>query len=1059
MKMNSKREGRRFQSLIISIFFGLLIGVAASPSAAQTTSTIEGVVRDQRGQALAGAKVSVSEDSLAVSRAVTTDHAGFYRVVALPARTYTVTASHRGFAQRGFRIELPLNRVLVFDLALEVGTVKGEVTVRSGVASLDAADSSTSSVVTPREIAEMPLNGRNYLDLMQLVAGVAVNRQADQGTDTAVAVMGERGGNTNFLLDGLSNQDLVNGGAAAQVTQEAVEEFQVITTGYKAEFGRASGGIVNVITKTGTNQLHGAASLFHRHDAFDSSNLPGEDAPFLRRWDYTLALGGPVVKDRIFFFGSGERITERRQLNFTFPPNIPPTLAARENVFNTPTRSPESRLLFRLDEQVGRHRLTQQMNLSDQERTNFLPLTQATNLPSTRQDSDARRLNVGFSDTAFVGDQSKPFVLTLRAQFRRETSALRPSHPEAGPATNFQMFSSLTTQGFFGDLGQINFGSSLTPSNLKQRYASAEASLARYVERHALKFGWNFTRTLVDGVEGKLLFNQIFATIADFEAFEPPFSGLFSLRTRGGLTPEDNLIRLRNNYHGLFVQDDWRLKGRLTLNLGLRWDYDSAFDIKRNFSPRAGLAWAVTPRTILRGSWGVFYDHFRLGIVRDIPAFGGANISNIQPASYPRLFYGVPTAFPIILGLCLSPALTDAQISAAGARCPFGPLPLVGVDRLNRAVAPGRAPIPAGAVVTISNIEALTGLSPQQFADQASAAVGRAPGYFFWGPFGALTQTGSPLTAFPVTLDPGFRTPHTRAYGLGVQREIARDTVAGAEYVHKQMRNIVGVRLTNISFIARLPGFERRFEQPSLLQEIRGYGPWFSGTFDALSLSFTTRFSRRFSFASSYTYTHAVDNLRCSDLTTGLSVCVPSDSFIGVPPVVVEQRSGQSNAQGSFTAANGNPVPQAGRFYNGPDFDRGPSDLALKHTFVAYGSVELPLQFELSGIFRAQSGFRFSRQAAIPVDVDGDQNFNPIDHAAGRNAFTAPAFVNLDLRLSKRWRVGERLKVTTLIEFFNVLNKRNAAAVETGEGRPTPFGQPLQTLPGREGQIGLRIEF
>ena len=175
--------------------------------------------------------------------------------------------------------------------------------------------------------------------------------------------------------------------------------------------------------------------------------------------------------------------------------------------------------------------------------------------------------------------------------------------------------------------------------------------------------------------------------------------------------------------------------------------------------------------------------------------------------------------------------------------------------------------------------------------------------------------------------------------------------------------------------------------------------------------------------------------------------------------MVTDPVTGQTNVQGPFMASNGNPVPPAGIFYNGPDFDRGPSDLALDHTLSIYGLVELPWQLQVSGILRAQSGFHFSRQAPVPLDVDGDQNFNTIDHAAGRNVFTAPTFVSLDVRLSKPWRVNERLKVTTLVEFFNALNNPNPAAVEAGEGRPTRFGKPLQVLPGREGQVGLRIEF
>jgi hypothetical protein len=308
-------------------------------------------------------------------------------------------------------------------------------------------------------------------------------------------------------------------------------------------------------------------------------------------------------------------------------------------------------------------------------------------------------------------------------------------------------------------------------------------------------------------------------------------------------------------------------------------------------------------------------------------------------------------------------------------------------------------------------------------------------------------------------LDPSFRTPYTLGFNIGLEREIYAGAWLKGEYFHRDIRDIAGVRLTNIAFDARLPGNDRHFEEPSPLQEIRGFGPWYKGTYDAVSLTFNMRRRQRLNLAGSYTFTRAVDNLRCPDLVTGLSLCVPSDSFVGSPPVVTDPATGQTNAQGPFTASNGNPVPQAGIFYDGPALDRGHSDLAPDHAFTIYGIAELPWKFSVSGIFRAQSGFRFSRQAEVPVDVDGDLNFNPIDRTVGRNTFTAPPYVNLDIRLTRRWQIRDRLRLTGLVEIFNLFNSRNPAAVETARGRPIAFGKPLQVLPGREGQVGLRIEF
>ncbi len=151
--------------------------------------------------------------------------------------------------------------------------------------------------------------------------------------------------------------------------------------------------------------------------------------------------------------------------------------------------------------------------------------------------------------------------------------------------------------------------------------------------------------------------------------------------------------------------------------------------------------------------------------------------------------------------------------------------------------------------------------------------------------------------------------------------------------------------------------------------------------------------------------------------------------------------------------------PRRAIFYNGANLDSGPSDFALRHTFEIHGIVQLPWKFQLSSLFRAQSGFRYTRSAAQPIDEDGNGTFGIRDLKTGRNAFTAPAFVNMDLRVAKTFVVRERFRVQAMFEFFNLFNNANPAAIQIQESQPDTLGTVSQRLPGREGQVGLRIEF
>jgi len=1104
-----------------------LLFLMAQSSLAQTTSTIEGTVKDKSGAVLSGAHLRVSSAELAIDRSVTSEPDGTYRVTALPPGIYEIRAERDGFQSEVFKgLELTLNRTLTFDITLQVGSVAQTVEVSSAIPLLDATISSSGTTIEPRQIEDMPINGRNYLDLLQLVPGVALNRQSDPAGDDATPILGERGGNALYLIDGLPNRDNLNGGPSAQFNQDSIMEFQVVTGGYKAEFGHASGGVINVVTRSGTNDWHGGVSTFYRSSAFDSNDIPGATggAPFLNRWDPTVYAGGPVLKDKVFFFGSAERIWESRDLNFVFPPNLPQSLIDFETPFNKHSLTHDTRARARLDENFSQHRLTEQVNYTNTHVTDYLPLLAAINLPDTRENLDSRTLMLGLNDVWTIGGSASSWIANSYFQYRADPFRTSPSHPSAGiPNTLFNLFDTYTSGDLFGNLGQVSFGPGYNSFTFYQKYLSAGSNLSKQIRSHNLKFGWDYQNTKVDGGEPNNFFTQLFATVNDFTTYGSIDSGLNLITLQGGPTPQDNLVRLRNNYNGLFVQDDWRLAKKFTLNLGLRWDYDTRFPNKTDFSPRAGVAWNIASKTVINASFGIFYDQFRAGVARDIPGFGGANIQRERLLSFPRLFYGNPTTLTSYfqtLGrptVCVSNAMTEAQVQAANATCPNGlGTTLYGIDYLNNVVASGHAPVPANTVVNMSNVQQLTGYTPAQYLAAVDAATANFAGtdttdfptvpanYWGWDPFGNLTTiVGINGTAglVPISVDPNFKVPYTRNLHAGLQQGVGSDMVFTFDYYHKDIVDVLTVRATNLAFEARISGHANELVPGTGPKKIESFGPWGAGTYDGFTVGFEKRMSHRFTLQANYTFTHAIDDVLNSTLASEiqngegvnfLALAGLSDSYVGIVPTVTDTVTGQTNATAGFIdSANFNPVPKAGTYYNGAIMDQGPSDLALAHTFLAHGIVQLPWKVELSSIFHAQSGSHYGiSPAAGGPDFDGDGLFNGEGlnflgqgQIYARNRYTAPSFVNADLRVAKRFNLGERVKGQVLFEFFNLLNRDNPAAVNgleptcpdnsnannpfatptcnifQSQGGQHGVGQVLQWLPGREGQFGLRLEF
>jgi hypothetical protein len=1072
--MNSLPAGRPCSAGMMRgmclVFAMAMLLTLCSPGYGQVASSIDGYVVDPAGRAVPGATVVIASSSLGVNRQAQTDGKGEFLVQGLYPGFYTIEVSSPGFATEKIKsAELQVNQPLTPTIKLAVASVSAETTITADTPLLETTTSSTGTTVTPRQIEDMPINGRDYLDLMQLVPGVTIERQANAGSDAATPILGERGGNADFLIDGLPNNDYLNGGAAAQFNQDAILEFQVITSSYKAEFGHSSGGVINVVSRSGTNQWHGLVSFFHRNYELDSADTTG-GVPFLLRWDPSAQIGGPIFKNKVFIFASAERIMESRQLNFIFPAGIPPPLVANETAYDKHSMTNDTRFRVRLDEQLGRHRLSEQVNYTNNHISDYLPLSATESLPSTRGNIGQRYLMIGGSDAWLFGSQNNPFLLTSYGQYRGEPSSLNPSHPQAGIANTLDnLFSGLNTGDLFGDQGQVSYGAGYTPLEINQQYGSFGSNVTKHLGHHDPKLGWDFQYTHVNGIESNSLFNQLFSTESDLAQFGSVDSGVYYLTEQGGTAAQDAL-RLRNAYNGLFAQDDWKVRSNITLNLGLRWDYDSQFPNTGNVSPRLGVAWSVRPKTVVHASYGIFYDHFRLGIARDIPQFGGATVISQKYMSFPRLFYGNPsdiTSYFNSIGRnvpCVANSMTDAQVAAAGLDCTSqgGTGPLYGIDHLN--IATG---VPDNTVVNETNAATVSGLAPDAFLAAAAAAVNQSNGYFTWDPFGNLSiHNAFAQYTVPVTVDPGFKTPYTTAIHFGIQQELTSTLSLNANYYHRNIDHILGVRVTNLTFESREVGNPTTYTNGT--ERVLGYGPWLGGFYDGLTLELSQRLTHHFQGSIAYTFAKEWDNALNSSLNSEAQanggatyIGVPTDSYVGPVPNYTDPVSGLNNAQHGFIASNGNWIPKVQAHYNGPDLDYGPSDLSIPQTLLAHGIWDLPWGFQVSGIFRAQSGFAYTLDSNNPPDVDGDGLYGGRDLNYIRNSNRAPIYVNLDTRLSKAFQFSDARSLHLYFETFNLFNNANLAGITQYETLPDNSQPPTSTqvLPGREGQVGLRFDF
>jgi hypothetical protein len=685
-----KKTSLHFLALNVAV---LIMVMSARLPAQVTGGTMSGRVTDVSGAVISNAQITIKNLSTGITRNVTADAAGFYTAPNLLSGTYEVRTSAPGFATEvRTGITLTVGAQQVLNLTLQVGSVTQSVEVTGEAPSIQLATSSISAVVNSTTVLELPLNGRSWTDLASLQPGVAavqtqdpnVVARSNRGFGSQVAISGSRPQQINYRLDGVSLNDYANGGPGnvlgGALGVDAIQEFSILTSNYSAEYGRTSGGVVNAITRSGTNQFHGSAYEFLRNSALDARNFfdQGQIPPFKRN-EFGAAAGGPIRKDKLFIFGNYEGSRQSKGISSV---SIVPSLNARKGILaggtvlpagfvcpagssildpnaticvdnsaqkflpfyplpNGPIRGNGDTAVFTFaGQQIFKENFfTTRVDLKFSDKDSLFGTYLYDNNPLTFPDS----FNVVLNDNhtarqTAVLEESHIFSFTLVNSFRIGYSRVSADSNASATAINpLAADTSLATdpgrtasQVHVGGISLLGGGIASLAGN-RWKWNSYQVYDDAFLTRgtHALKFGFALERMQTaetaiaapGGVWG-------FGSLASFLTNRP---SKFSTGIASTQTPRN----LRQTLVGGYVQDDWRLRQNLTLNLGLRYEMVTvpteaqnkiallrnitdptphmgspaySNSTLRDFSPRVGFAWDPFQKgkTAVRGGVGIF---------------------------------------------------------------------------------------------------------------------------------------------------------------------------------------------------------------------------------------------------------------------------------------------------------------------------------------------------------------------------------------------------------------------------------------------------------------------
>jgi hypothetical protein len=643
--------------------------LAAGPDAFAQQSidaaSVSGRVLDPSGAVVPGAQVQARHVETNAVATTVTDVSGRFRISALRIGQYELTIRQLGFADAVRQLTLTAGAAFEIPVTLSVAAIGAEVTIAADSAVLDAARSQIAATVSDIEVRDLPLNGRNFLELALVVPGVSpTNLNSTQLFPETSAVLGaslsvssQRNLSNNFIVDGLSANDDAAALSGVTYAVDAIEQFQVVTSGGQAELGRALGGYLNVVTKSGTNVLRGTGYVYARDDRLNARNaLSGTRLP-MHQWQYGASVGGPIAAERTFYFTNAEQ----RRLDQTGLSTVSPANAAaiNERLAATGYQGPPvatgiypnpidtTNLIAKIEHQARtRGRFGFRFSLYDVAATNARGAG-GLNAPTASANLDNLDQTIALSHSVTLSART---FLESRAQIAGGRLDAPPSDP-VGPAVAIA--------------GVASFGtSSGAPTHRHNTMSQVVSNLSHQAGAHAVRVG-------VD-----VLFNQDRIRYPRAARGSYSFSSLATFLTgvynNAGFTQTFGVseVSQQNPNVGVYLQDEWKISQAVTVNAGLRYDLQMLDTISTdtdNVSPRAGVAWSPfeARRTIVRASAGLFYDRVPLRAVANALLSAGnstdltrlrqigVSLSPAQAAApaFPRILDGVAASVTL-------PALT-----------------------------------------------------------------------------------------------------------------------------------------------------------------------------------------------------------------------------------------------------------------------------------------------------------------------------------------------------------------------------------------------------------------